>query len=331
MSTRPVAVLLIAALALAPSLVALETPSDSELEEGIRLTQLGDFEKAVVTLDGAARRLSAEGGRSAELARAYVYLSIAYLGLSQEEKAKTQFLEALKTDSDMTIDEGEFPPRILEFFEEAREDAAAQGAISPVAPAPTETTPTPTAPEPEPESAPAPAQTAAGSPAPGKTSGGSSKLLLIGGAAAAGVGLAAALAGGGDGGGSSNVQPVPTPQPVQEWVEKFSAQVPRRIPDLDQAFSQLTFGPSGTIVEAQLEFRIEHTCRGDLWMELRHPDGTTYTATGPADCSDVWEGPIGVPAEGKVSNGVWSLTVMDTQPQDAGSLEVWGLRMLIQR
>jgi subtilisin-like proprotein convertase family protein len=114
-------------------------------------------------------------------------------------------------------------------------------------------------------------------------------------------------------------------------VEKYSAQVPRRIPDLDQAFSQLNFGPVGTIVEAQLEFQIRHTCRGDLWMELRHPDGTTYTASGPADCGGTWEGPIGVPAEGKVSNGVWSLTVMDTQPQDSGTLEAWGLRLLIRR
>jgi hypothetical protein len=335
MSTRFVALLLIGALALAPSLVALDAPSDAGLEEGIRQTQLGDFEKAVVTLDSAARRLAAEGGRSDELARAYVYLSIAYLGLSQEQKAKAQFLEALKADSDMKIDEGEFPPRVLEFFEEAREEALAEGAVEPTSPAPPEA-PAVSEPEPsgEPVSEPATvADTETAAPEPEKK-GGSTKWLLLGGLAAAGVGVAAAAGGGGGGNGASGgTAPAPTPPAVEEWVEKFSAQVPRPIPDLNQAFSQLNFGPVGTIVEAQLEFRIRHTCRRDLWMELRHPDGTTYTAEGPADCRvvNLWEGPIGVPAEGKASNGTWSLTVMDREAEDQGTLEVWGLRLRIRR
>ena len=330
MSTRFVALLLIAGLALAPCLEAFEAPSDPELEEGIRQTQLGDFENAVVTLDTAARRLAGEGGRSADLARAYVYLSIAYLGLSQEQKAKAQFLEALKTDSDMQIDEGEFPPRVLEFFAEAREEALAEGMVEPIAPAPAET---PMVSEPEPVLEPAPvAETVTADPEPEKK-GGSAKWILLG-AAAVGVGAAVALGGGGgdSGGGGGAVVP-PTPQPVQEWVEKYSAQVPRRIPDLNQAFSQLNLGPVGTIVEAHLEFRIRHTCRRDLWMELRHPDGTTYTAEGPQDCRvvNLWEGPIGVPAEGKASNGTWTLTVMDTAEEDEGTLEAWGLRLLIRR
>ena len=334
MSRRLVAVLLIGALALAPSLGALESPSDPELEEGIRQTQIGDFENAVVTLDAAARRLAAEGGRSADLARAYVYLSIAYLGLSQEQKAKAQFLEALKTDSDMQIDEGEFPPRVLEFFEEAREEAEAEGVVTTAPPPPAEA-PAVSEAEPvvEPETQPE-TQTVTHTAVPEEPEkkGGSAKWLLIGGGAAAAAGIALAAGGGSSGSsGSSGSTTPPPPQAVEEWVEKFSAQVPRRIPDLNQAFSQLNFGPAGTIVQAQLEFRIEHTCRGDLFMELRHPDGTTYTASGPADCANVWEGPIGVPAEGKPSNGIWTLTVMDTAAEDEGTLEVWGLRLLIRR
>jgi hypothetical protein len=329
MSRRLVAVLLIGALALAPSLGALESPSDPELEEGIRQTQIGDFEKAVVTLDSAARRLAAEGGRSADLARAYVYLSIAYLYLSQEQKAKAQFLEALRTDSDMQIDEGEFPPRVLEFFEEARQEAEAEGVVTPAPPPPAEA---PAVSEPEPPVEPEPVTQTTAVPEEPEKKGGSAKWLLIGGGAAAAAGIALAAGGGSSGSsGSSGSTTLPPPQAVEEWVEKFSAQVPRRIPDLNQAFSQLNFGPAGTIVQAQLEFRIEHTCRGDLFMELRHPDGTTYTASGPADCADVWEGPIGVPAEGKLSNGIWTLTVMDTAAEDEGTLEVWGLRLLIRR
>jgi hypothetical protein len=321
MSTRLVALLLVGALSLAPAVVAFEGPTDSGLEEGIKQAQLGDFEKAVVTLDAAARRLAAEGGRSRDLARAYVYLSIAYLGLSQEQKAKAQFLEALKADTEMQLDEGEFPPRILEFFETAREEAVAEGVVKPP-PAPAETS---GAAEPV-------AETSSPAEEPEKKGGGSKTLLLIGGGAAAvaGIALAAGGGGGGDGGGAA---PAPAPQPIEEWVEVFSVQVPQPIPDLNQAFSQLSFSTAGTILQAFLEFRIRHTCREDLWMELRHPDGTTYTAEGPRDCGvvNLWEGPIGVPAEGKPSNGTWSLTVMDTAEDDEGMLETWGLRLRIRR
>ena len=61
--------------------------------------------------------------------------------------------------------------------------------------------------------------------------------------------------------------------------------------------SQLNVTQAGTIVGAGfLEFRIVHTCRGDVELQLRHPDGTIWTAQGPDDCADVWEGPLEVPA-----------------------------------
>jgi hypothetical protein len=315
MSTRLVAVLLVGALAFAPAVVAIEAPAEADLEEGIRQAQVGDFEKAVVTLDAAARRLAAEGGRSRDLARAYVYLSIAYLGLSQEQKAKAQFLEALKADTEMKLDEGEFPPRILEFFEAAREEAVAEGVVEP----------TPTTPEPAPSAA-APVATA---PEPEKKGGGSKTLLLIGGGAAAAAGIALAAGGGGSGGGTPAAQPTPPPPQV---IEVFSSEVPREIPDQNQAFSQLTVQPNGTILEATLEFRILHTCRLDLWMELRHPDGSTLESAAPADCQQLWEGPLPLAAfAGKPSQGVWSLTVMDRFSGDAGLLETWGVRLRIQR
>jgi hypothetical protein len=319
MSTRLVAVFLVVAVSLAPAAVALQqAPAEPDLEEGIRQAQMGDFEKAVVTLDGAARRLAAEGGRSRELARAYVYLSIAYLGLSQEQKAKAQFLEALKADTEMELDEGEFPPRILEFFEEAREEAVAEGVVEPPP-----TTPSPTEPEPaEPEPL---AETPAPAAAPEKKGGGSKTLLLVGGGAAAAAGIALAAGGGGDNG------PAAAPQPVEEWIEVFSTQVPQPIPDLSQAFSQLNVSQVGTIQEATLEFRIRHSCRLDLSIELRHPDGTTFTAEAPDDCQELWEGPLAFSASGKPSNGTWSLTVVDRYDGDDGTLETWGVRLRIRR
>jgi len=321
MSTRLVAVLLVGALAFSPALIAQEATADSQLEEGIEQAQVGDFEEAIVTLDAAARRLAAEGGRSRGLARAYVYLSIAYLGLSQEQKAKAQFLEALKADNQMEIDEGEFPPRILEFFEEAREEAVAEGVVEPT---PTTPEPAPTATEPQPT-------TTAAEP---EKKGGGMKWVLIGGGAAAAAGIALA-AGGGGGGGGGSAATTPTREPVEEWIQVMSPEVPREIPDLNQAFSQLTVGQSGTILESNVEFRIRHTCVSDLGMELRHPDGTTWQAEGPdgpgGDCLPLWEGPLSFEATNKGSNGVWTLTVMDRYPDDAGVLETWGVRLRIRR
>jgi len=322
MSTRLVALLLVGALAFAPALMALEAPADSQLEEGIEQAQLGDFEKAIVTLDAAARRLAAEGGRSGDLARAYVYLSIAYLGLSQEQKAKAQFLEALKADTEMEINEGEFPPRILEFFEAAREEAVAEGVVEP--------TPAAGAPVTEP----AEPEPVAEATEPEKKGGGSKTLLLIGGGAAAAAGIALA-AGGGGGGDGGSAAPAPTPEPVEAEIQNMSPEVPREIPDQNQAFSQLTVPQAGTILDARMEFRIRHTCPSDLWMELRHPDGTIWEAEGPETACDgsprVWEGPLGFDAGGRRSNGVWTLTVMDRYPADAGVLEAWGVWMRIRQ
>ena len=312
MSTRLVALLLVVAVGLAPAATALQQASaDAELKEGIRQAQLGDFEKAVVTLDAAARRLAAEGGRSRDLARAYVYLSIAYLGLSQEQKAKAQFLEALKADTDMQFDEGEFPPKVLEFFESAREEAVAEGVVPP-APPPSAETPSAAATEPE------------------EKGGGSKKLLLIGGGVAA-VAVVALAAGGGDGNGGSAAPSAP----VEQTIQASSMDVPKGIPDLRTAISQLNIDRSGTILEATLEFRIRHGCRGDLRLTLRHPDGTPYSTNAPEfggdTCFALWENAIPVPAGNKPSFGIWVLEVADTRQLDVGVLDSWGLRLLIDR
>lgn len=56
---------------------------DPELAAGLRRVEAGDFEAAAAILAGVARRLSSP---SPELARAYLYLGIAYIGLSQQER-----------------------------------------------------------------------------------------------------------------------------------------------------------------------------------------------------------------------------------------------------
>lgn len=151
---------------------------DTDLANGVRQAQEGDFENAVVTLDGVVRRLTGQPSRAKDLARAYTYLSIAYLGLSQEQTAKAKFLEAMKTDHDMNLSPREFPPRILEFFEKAREEAnltSPKGATA----------------------SPAPRPAAVRSPEAPKKKGSKTVPILIGAAVLGGVGVAVAAGGGG--------------------------------------------------------------------------------------------------------------------------------------
>jgi len=213
-----------------------------ELEEGIRQVREAEFDAAVVTLDRLARRLDEQGGQSKLLGRTYVYLSVAYLGLSQVERAKTKFLEALEADEALAISPSEFPPKYLEFFQEAREDAAATQTAS-VAPPPTvgersgsagttgaepaatEAPPTPTEPPSETEETtgaePVPVTTGAAAEEPTPTQdttraskGHSRTLLILGGVGAAGAVAVAAGGGGGSGSGSPATSSTPTPTPA---------------------------------------------------------------------------------------------------------------------
>lgn len=201
-------------LALSVAAVALTTlalqpppPGDPELEAAIQQVQQGDFEAAIPGLDGAVRRLAAAGGKPKLLSRAYLYLSIAYLGLSQQQKAKAQFLEAWKADQGMELSPKEFPPKVLQFFEEARTEAAARTAPSPAPPPRGVASPQP-GPEP-----PAPVTDKRGAlPSPTATSRkGRSKTVpvLIGVGAVAVIGVA--VAGGGGGQPAATVPPITQP------------------------------------------------------------------------------------------------------------------------
>src|SRR5438132_1406143 len=77
---------------------------EEQIELGVKQVEGGDFDAAVITLDAVARALAADGRRPRELTRAYTYLAIAYLGLSQEQTAKARFLEALKIQPELRLD-----------------------------------------------------------------------------------------------------------------------------------------------------------------------------------------------------------------------------------
>ncbi len=140
----------------------------------------GELDAGLITLDRVVKRLSQQQGKATELARAYTYLAIAYVGLAQQETAKAKFIEALRADSHLTLSPQEFPPGIIELFQEAR---ATVGGMAETAR--------------REDARPAPA-TVAAEPSRKKRS----KLLpiMLGGVAVAGAGVAVAAASGGTSG-----------------------------------------------------------------------------------------------------------------------------------
>jgi len=118
--------------------------------------------------------LSGQPARQAELAQAYLYLGVAYLGKGHETSARARFRDALKQVRDLNVSPDRFAPRVIELFEKAKEDVSS--AATP---------------------APAPTPAAAPPPAPQKKGGSKLPIVLIGVGAAAAGGIAIAAGGGG--------------------------------------------------------------------------------------------------------------------------------------
>ncbi len=167
---------------------------DADMATGIRQVREGDFDAALITLDAVVKRLSGQQGQAKELARAYTYLAIAYVGLAQQETARAKFLAAWKADKSLTLSPKEFPPNIIQFFEEAKKEAEDKARA--------ETKPTTATPSP----APSPVTTTGMAEKSGRGGGGKTALIVVGAlAAAGGIALAA------KGGSSSSTPPKPPP------------------------------------------------------------------------------------------------------------------------
>ncbi len=156
--------------------------TDPEVLKGIALVEEGDYDGAIFTLDKAARRLAESKKQPQELSQAYLYLGIAYVGKGHEAAAKAKFKEALGQIRDLTLSPDRFPPKVINTFEAAKEEAS--------------------------KAAPAQAAATPGKP-PAEKKGGSGKILLIVGGLAAAGGVAAAAGGGGGG----STAPTTTTQP----------------------------------------------------------------------------------------------------------------------
>jgi len=110
-------------LALPGLLRAQASATDPELDNGVRLVDEGDFEEAVKKLSAVVQRLSRQGSNPRELSRAYLYLAIGYLQLSEEQSAKAKFIQAWKSDQSLKLSPSEFPPKVIAAFKQALEEA----------------------------------------------------------------------------------------------------------------------------------------------------------------------------------------------------------------
>jgi hypothetical protein len=148
------------------------TVTDPEILRGLKQVDEGEYDAGILTLDAAVRRLSGQAARQNELAQAYLYLGVAYLGKGHETSARARFRDALKEARDLNLSPDRFAPRVIELFEKAREEVGSAGAAA----------------APPPAAAPAPQARKGGSKLP---------LVLVGVGAAAAGGVALAASGGG--------------------------------------------------------------------------------------------------------------------------------------
>jgi hypothetical protein len=151
-----------------------------DLAAGIALVKEGDFEAAVLKLDGAVQALDAGPGAQADLATAYLYLGVAYLELDQELSARARFRLAQGRDAAMRLDPRQFSPQVIRVFEAVRAEHP------PVTPSPS----------PAPVAVPPARPVPSAPPAEDKKSRKGLVFVLGGGAAAAGVALALGTDGG---------------------------------------------------------------------------------------------------------------------------------------
>jgi tetratricopeptide (TPR) repeat protein len=176
--------LMVGLVSLPLPLPAQTTSTDPDIVRGIAQVDEGDYDAAILTLDNAARRLAQDPKRAGDLSQAYLYLGIAYMGKGHEAAAKAKFREAIGQIKDLTLSPAKFPPKVIDMFEAAKEEAAQAAA----------------------QARPATATPAA---APKKKGGSGKVILIVGGLAAAGAIAAAA----GGGGGSKTTAPTTTTQP----------------------------------------------------------------------------------------------------------------------
>jgi TonB family protein len=94
-----------------------------DLASAVQLLEAGDLQAAVDALSAVVRTLSAQPGRAKDLARAQLYLGVAYALVDppQERAAQASFREALKADATIVLPRDRYPAKVVRLFNSARE------------------------------------------------------------------------------------------------------------------------------------------------------------------------------------------------------------------
>ena len=240
---RRACAVLIAGLAVAPGAgaPAQERPPalEADLAKGIALVEEGDYDAAIVVLDGVVARLGRLQEQKARVARAHLYLGIAYVGEAQESLATASFREALRYDPGLTLDAAQFSPKVREHFQRVKNEATAARAAAPGTP---------------------PAAGAAEAKRGSKTP----LLLVLGGAAVAGGVLAAS------GGGDESTSPTTTTTPAAPAPSSDIALVSVS----PAGGSTLSLGAGGEVLRVVVT--VTHTTAGNyrLFAANLHQGGT---------------------------------------------------------
>jgi hypothetical protein len=102
-----------------------EQPLEAALAKGIALVEEGDYGAAIIALDDVVARLGRLQKQKERVARAQLYLGIAYVGEGAESLATASFREALEHDPGLTLDPKQFSPKVRERFQRAKNELGA--------------------------------------------------------------------------------------------------------------------------------------------------------------------------------------------------------------
>lgn len=119
------AVLLAASIGARASAGSEEVPLEVALARGITLVEEGDYGAAIIALDDVVARLGRLQKEKARVARAHLYLAIAYVGEGRESLATASFREALAHDPGLTLHPEQFSPKVRELFQRVKDEGRA--------------------------------------------------------------------------------------------------------------------------------------------------------------------------------------------------------------
>jgi Big-like domain-containing protein len=98
----------------------LPAAPDGAIVNGVAQVKRGDNERGLQTLDRAVRTLGPSRAHASDVALAHLYMGVAYANMGQEGLARDRFREALRVDKGVRLDPKEFPPNVVQTFEQAR-------------------------------------------------------------------------------------------------------------------------------------------------------------------------------------------------------------------